>query len=173
MAGAGWEASARDGTPGMTKTLRAVAHLPAAHGQGAAFDAVTLAHDQRRLRRKLLTLTGGHEVLVDLPDPVTLDHRGALVLDDGRLVEIVAAEERLYEIAAGDPAHLIRLAWHLGNRHLPAQLEAHRILIGRDHVIRDMLVGLGARVREVSEPFFPEHGAYHAHTTQDHALRNR
>jgi urease accessory protein len=157
----------------MTATLRAVSHLPAGHGGGIPFDIVTLAHDERRLRRKRLTLVHGDDVLVDFPDPVTLDDHGALVLDDGRLVEVIAAEEHLYEIVAKDAAHLVRLAWHLGNRHLPAQLEPHRILIKRDHVIRDMLLGLGARVTDISEPFFPEPGAYQSHGDHNHALLNR
>ena len=154
-------------------TLRAVSHLPAGHGKGTPFDLVTLQHDERRVRRRLLTLVHGDEVLVDFPAPVTLDDRAALVLEDGRLVEVIAAEEDLYEIAARDAAHLIRLAWHLGNRHLPAQLEDRRILIKRDHVIRDMLLGLGATLTEISEPFFPEHGAYHGHGDHTHALLNR
>jgi urease accessory protein len=86
---------------------------------------------------------------------------------------VLAAEEQLHEIRANDAEHLIRLAWHLGNRHLPAQLEQSRILIKRDHVIRDMLVRLGAQVTDISEPFFPEHGAYHSHGDQSHALLNR
>lgn len=154
-------------------TLRAVSHLPAGHGKGIPFDLVTLAHDERRVRRKLLTLVHGDEVLVDFPAPVTLGDRAALVLDDGRLVEVIAAEEQLYEITATDAGHLARLAWHLGNRHLPAQIEEGRILIRRDHVIGDMLLGLGATVADVSEPFFPEHGAYHGHGDHTHALLNR
>lgn len=157
----------------MTATFRAVSHLPAGHGRGVPFDLVTLAHDERRVRRKLLTLVHGDEVLVDFPNPVTLDDHEVLVLEDGRLVEVIAAEEKLYEITARHPEHLIRLAWHLGNRHLPAQLEERRILIKRDHVIRDMLLGLGASVKDVSEPFFPEHGAYHAHGDHDHAVLRR
>lgn len=157
----------------MTTTLRATSHLPAGHAKGIPFDLVTLAHDERRIRRKLLTLAHGDEVLVDFPAPVTLDDRAVLVLSDGRLVEVIAAEEDLHEVTARDQEHLVRLAWHLGNRHLPAQLEEHRILIKRDHVIRDMLVGLGAKVADISEPFFPEHGAYHSHGDHSHALLNR
>lgn len=157
----------------MTTILRAVSHLPAGHGKGIPFDLVTLAHDERRIRRKLLTLVHGDEVLVDFANPVTLGDHAALVLSDGRLVEVIAAEEALYEIIGRDQAHLTRLAWHLGNRHLPAQLEERRILIKRDHVIRDMLVGLGAGVTDISEPFFPEHGAYHSHGDHNHALLNR
>ena len=153
--------------------LRAVSHLPAGHDQGTPFDLVVLEHDERRLRRKLLRLQHGDEVMVDFPQTITLDHMSALVLEDGRLVEIIAAAELLYEIRARDTDHLVRLAWHIGNRHTSAQLEADRILIKRDHVLKTMLEGLGATVTNVSEPFFAEHGAYHSHAEPDHALLAR
>ena len=154
---------------------RAVAHLPASHGRGAAIDSITLAHDERRLRRKLLTGKNGTEVMVDFPNTVTLDHHGALELDSGELFEIIAASEVLYAVTARDPAHLLRLAWHIGNRHTPAQLDADRILIKRDHVLKTMLQGLGATVSDVTEPFFAEHGAYHSHNHAEpgHALLAR
>lgn len=155
--------------------LRAVAHLPAHHGRGAALDSIILAHDERRLRRKLLTGKNGTEVLVDFPNTITLDHHGALELEDGRLIEILAASELLYAVTAQDAAHLLRLAWHIGNRHTPAQLDANRILIKRDHVLKAMLQGLGAEVADVTEPFFAEHGAYHSHSHAEpgHALLAR
>ena len=153
--------------------LRAVSHLPAGHGHGKPIDSITLAHDERRLRRKLLTGKGGTEVMVDFPQTITLDHHGALALDDGRLIEILAASEYLFEIRAKSAAHLVRLAWHIGNRHTSAQLEDKRILIKRDHVLRAMLEGLGARVTDVTEPFFAEHGAYHSHAEPGHALLAR
>ncbi|MCR6673998.1 urease accessory protein UreE [Devosia ginsengisoli] len=153
--------------------LRAISHLPAGHGQGPAFDSVVLDHEQRRLRRKLLTTLGGGEVMVDFPQTVTLDHLGALQLDDGRLVDVIAAPELLYEVRGRDTAHLVRLAWHIGNRHTSAQLEAGRLLIKRDHVLRTMLEGLGAQVSEVREPFYAEHGAYHSHAEPGHALLAR
>jgi len=152
--------------------LRATTHLPAGHGKGTPIDSIVLDHDERRLRRKLLTAKGGTEVMVDFPATVTLDHTGALLLEDGGLVEILAASEDLYEIRGRNPEHLVRLAWHIGNRHTPAALEAKRILIKRDHVLKQMLEGLGARVTAVREPFFAEHGAYHSHNHahQEHAL---
>ena len=155
--------------------LRAVAHLPAHHGRGAAIDSITLAHDERRLRRKLLTGKNGTEVLVDFPNTITLDHQGALELADGRLIEILAASEILYAVTARDAANLLRLAWHIGNRHTPAQLDTGRILIKRDHVLKTMLEGLGAHVTDVTEPFFAEHGAYHSHNHAEsgHALLAR
>ena len=152
--------------------LRAVAVLPPDHGQGIPFDLIVLAHDERRLRRKLLVLQHGDEVLVDFPQTVTLIDRSVLQLDDGRLVEIIAADELLYEVRADTAAHLVRLAWHIGNRHTSAQLEDNRILIKRDHVLKTMLEGLGATVTNVTEPFFAEHGAYHSHG-EGHALLAR
>ena len=155
--------------------LRVVSILPANHGQGTPFDLVVLEHDERRVRRKMLRLVHGDEVLLDLPQTVELQDRAVLQLEDGRLVEVIAAEELLYEIRAKDAGHLLRLAWHIGNRHTPAQLEPGRILIKRDHVLKTMLEGLGATVANVSEPFFAEHGAYHGHSHGDtgHALLNR
>ncbi len=144
-------------------SVRAVSVLAPHHGKGKPFDTLTLTHDQRRIRRKLLQLPKGEEVLVDLADTTTIEHFGGLLLEDGRVVEIVAATEPLYEVTAAGQEQLTKLAWHLGNRHLSAQLEKKRILIPRDHVARAMLTGLGATVREVSEPFSPERGAYHEH----------
>jgi urease accessory protein len=161
--------------------LRAISHLPPGHSGPLPFDVVVLNHDERRLRRKLLRLVHGDEVLVDLPNTVTLESKSALLLEDGRTVGVEAGEEALYEVRGRDRVHLMQLCWHLGNRHLPTQIESEweglgdRILILRDHVIRDMLLGLGASVTEVSEPFHPVHGAYHghAHGHGDHALLNR
>ena len=152
--------------------FRVTDHLPAARAKGVPFDSLTLAHDERRLRRKLLTLPKGEEILLDFPAPVTLDHGDMLRLDDGRLVGIRAAEEAVYEIRGRDAAHIARLAWHIGNRHLPAQIEKSRILIRRDKIIRDMLLGLGATVTEITAHFSPEHGAYsHDHGAAGHALK--
>lgn len=127
------------------------------------FDLAVLAHDERHLRRRVIELVHGDKVLVDLPEPVALEERDVLVLDDGRRAEILAAEEELYEIGARDATHLAELAWHIGNRHLAAQIEAGRILILRDHVIRAMLEGLGATVADVVEAFVPVRGAYSGH----------
>jgi urease accessory protein len=127
------------------------------------FDIIVLPHDERHLRRKVLTLRHGDRVLVDLARSTALEDRDRLVLEDGRHVEVIAAEEDLLEVRAVDPRALTVLAWHIGNRHLPAQIEPDRILIARDHVIADMLSGLGAAVVEVSEPFTPERGAYSGH----------
>jgi urease accessory protein len=127
------------------------------------FDIVVLDADARHIRRKRITLQHGDEVLVDFEKAVKLEHGDRLVLEDGRVAEVIAAEEDLMEVRARDQAHLVQLAWHIGNRHLPAQIEEARILVRRDKVIRHMLETLGAAVSDVSEPFAPEHGAYHSH----------
>jgi urease accessory protein len=148
---------------------RAISHLHAGQFDAKPSDTIMLAHDERHLRRKLLKSTNGTEILVDFPHAVALDHGDVLMLDDDRLVQVVAADEPLYEVTARDPLHLAKLCWHLGNRHLPAEIREDRILIARDHVIRDMLLGLGATVREIMAPFSPERGAYHGHGHQhDH-----
>ncbi|MBX3573426.1 MAG: urease accessory protein UreE [Mesorhizobium sp.] len=128
------------------------------------FDIAVLDHEERHLRRRVVQLVHGDKILVDLPEPVHLDDRDVLVLDDGRHAEIIAAEEEVYDIRAKSPVHLAELAWHIGNRHLSAQIEEGRILILRDHVIKAMLEGLGASVTEVSEPFHPVRGAYAGHS---------
>jgi urease accessory protein len=114
-----------------------------------------------------MTGTRGLEFLLDLASAVALRGGDALVLEDGRLVEVVAAPEPLTEIRCNDPHHLVRVAWHLGNRHLPTQIMAKGLRIRRDHVIEAMVKGLGARVIEIEAPFDPEGGAYaeafHAH----------
>jgi len=153
--------------------FRVISLLPPGHGRGEPFDTITLEHAERRLRRKLLRLAGGDEIMVDFPQTVTLEHGSSLELEDGRLAGIVAADELLHEVRGRDTAHLVRLAWHIGNRHTAAQLERTRILIKRDHVLKTMLEGLGATVGNVTEPFFAEHGAYHSHGDHSHALLAR
>jgi urease accessory protein len=104
--------------------------------------------------------TRGLEFLLDLEHATALRGGDALVLEDGRMVEVVAAPEPLIEIRGADPQHLVRLAWHLGNRHLPTQIMGKGLRIRRDHVIEAMVKGLGARIVEIEAPFDPEGGAY-------------
>ncbi|MCO6049367.1 urease accessory protein UreE [Mesorhizobium sp. RP14(2022)] len=148
-----------------TKFPRAGSFRRAADAAGAPapFDHAVLEHDERHLRRRVLTLKNGERILVDLIAPVALTDGDLLELEDGRTVGIVAPDEEVYVVEARDPVHLTALAWHIGNRHLPAAIEATRIVILRDHVIRDMLQGLGARVTEAVEPFNPLRGAYSGH----------
>jgi urease accessory protein len=139
----------------------------------APADTVVLDFDDRHRRRMAMTGTRGLEFLLDLENAIALRGGDALVLDDGRLIEVVAAPEPLLEIRGIDPQHLVRLGWHLGNRHQPTQIMAKGLRIRRDHVIEAMVKGLGARVVEIEAPFDPEGGAYagggHAHAADDHA----
>lgn len=144
--------------------LRASQILTAGHwSPGKAADRITLAFEDRFRRRIRMRGDGGLEFLLDLPEARLLDEGDALLLDDGRLIEVRAAAEDLVEVRAPSVGTLARYAWHLGNRHLPAAIEAERILIRDDHVIVDMLRGLGALVRPVRLPFRPEGGAYGQH----------
>lgn len=144
--------------------LRATGFVRAQYLLETPWEIVVLDAGARHLRRKLITLQHGDEVLVDLEKPVRFEDRDCLILEDGRLVQIIASDEELVEVKADDAVHLSRLAWHIGNRHLEAQIEESRILIRRDQVIAQMLTQLGAKVTPVREPFAPEHGAYaHGH----------
>lgn len=144
--------------------LRATSFARATFVTEVPWARISLDAQDRHLRRKLITLENGQEVLVDFEKPVKLENHDCLVLEDGRLIAISALPEDLLELRGRDALHLTRLAWHIGNRHLEAQIEVTRILIRPDHVIAQMLEGLGATVRTVREPFSPEHGAYaHGH----------
>ena len=133
-------------------------------------DVVVLSADERHRRRIVMTGVRGLTFLLDLPEALMLRGGDALVLDDGRLVEVVASPEPLAEIRVNDARSLARLAWHLGNRHLPAQMFDNRIRIRRDPVIEDMARGLGAKVALIEAPFDAEPGAYDAPThAHDHA----
>ena len=144
-------------------TLRVTSFRRADSPAGTPFDIVVMDADERHIRRKRITLQHGDEVFVDFEKPVKLEHGDKLVLDDGRMAKVIAAQEDLMEIRARNTERLVQLAWHIGNRHLPAQIEEQRILIRRDRIIRHMLETLGATVTDVSEAFHPEHGAYHGH----------
>lgn len=123
-------------------------------------DRITLVFEDRYRRRIALKADGGLHFLLDLAEATTLRDGDGLVLDEGGVVMVKAADEALIAVSAPDAATLARLAWHLGNRHLPARIEDGRILIRDDHVIVDMLKGLGAQVAAVAAPFDPEGGAY-------------
>jgi urease accessory protein len=134
-------------------------HWPRQESRGT----VTLAYDDRHRRRLRLVTDAGEAFLLDLPQASVLAEGDGLALSDGTWLAVKAAPEALIEVTAGDAALLPRLAWHIGNRHLAAQLEEGRILIRDDPVIAAMLEGLGARLRRVTAPFAPERGAYAQH----------
>lgn len=126
---------------------------------------LTLTYEDRFLRRKVLKCDDGTEVLVDLAQTTSLNAGDALVCEDGREIVIAAAVEPVLQITA---ARLLQIVWHIGNRHCPSQIEDHRVLIQPDHVLRDLMVRLGAEVTEVQETFTPEGGAYGHGRTHGH-----
>jgi urease accessory protein len=157
---------------------------PAGSWSGEPADTIVLDYDDRYRRRIAMIGVRGLAFLLDLPEAVMLRAGDGLALEDGRIVEVVAAPEQLLEIRGADAAALTRIAWHLGNRHLPTELLKKSLRIRRDHVIEDMARRLGASVLEIEAPFNPEGGAYvaaapvqghdhshdnHGHDHDDHA----
>jgi urease accessory protein len=154
--------------------LRATEILRAGLWGGRAADVVRLDYDRRTRRRIALTGQGGLSFLLDLTRAPVLVAGDGIRLEDGRIVMVEAAPERLLEIACKDERALARIAWHLGNRHLATQLADRIIFIREDHVIAEMVRGLGASVRTVERAFNPEGGAYghgavhgHSHSHRD------
>jgi urease accessory protein len=133
-------------------------------------DHVTLPHQDRYRRRAVVTCDQGLEVLLDLEKAMRIEDGDALKLEDGGLVRVVAAAEELVEVTSDNPARLARAAWHLGNRHTPAEIGKDAIYFANDHVLVEMLRGLGLETRSVMRPFKPERGAYDgAHHNHGHA----
>ncbi len=130
---------------------------------GPIADTITLDETQRHRRRVVMTTQGGTEFLLDLPKAQLLMHGDILQLSDGSTVEVLAQPEPLLKVSANNSKHLLSIAWQIGNRHLAAQIFEDYILIRRDHVIEEMLTGLGASVEKTELPFSPERGAYHSH----------
>lgn len=153
----------------MSEPMHITRVTPAGGWAGHAADIVVLDYDGRHRRRIVLTGLSGAHYLLDLPEATHLKDGDGLELAAGGVVQVVAKAEPLLEVTAPSPADLLRLAWHIGNRHLAAQVLGDRILIRRDHVIAHMLEHQGARVREVEAPFDPEGGAYHDHGGRAHA----
>jgi urease accessory protein len=135
-----------------------------------ARDRVVLDAGDRNRRRIVMTAEKGTEFLLDVEKPISLRDGDGLVLDDGSIVLVSGELEQLIEICAGNPLDTVRLAWHLGNRHTDVQIVADKIRIRRDHVLEDMLRGLGARLAPLDAAFDPEsptpspgHDHHHGH----------
>jgi urease accessory protein len=162
--------------PGMTSVgamVRATEIIRAGLWNARPADVVRLDYDHRTRRRITLTGAGGLTFLLDLAKTPVLIAGDGIRLEDGRIVAVEAAPERLLEITCKDERALARIAWHLGNRHLATEIGARIVYIREDHVIADMVRGLGAEVRSVERPFNPEGGAYgqgavHGHGHHDH-----
>jgi urease accessory protein len=157
----------------MSTSLRAGLVRPAGTWPDWPQDTITLGGEDRHRRRAVLTTDGGTSFLLDLPEAVWLRHGDGLQLEDGRMIRVQAAPESVTEITAPSPAALMRIAWHLGNRHLPTQLMDGALRILHDHVIEDMVIRLGGTITHAMAPFDPEGGAYgqgrtHGHEHHDH-----
>ena len=130
----------------------------------AATDTVALDLEGRRRRRHVVETRSGEAILIDLPEPPRLTHGAGLVLEDGTIIKVQAMPEPVVEITAQD---LAKIAWHLGNRHLPTEIHDQALRIRPDHVIEAMLRGLGAELRHLHAAFEPEAGAYGKHHEHD------
>jgi urease accessory protein len=143
---------------------RASTHRPVGHWpKEKAADSLTLDFDARHRRRICLTTDEGEDVLLDLPKAVAMADGDGLQLDDGRWLKVQAAAELTVEVRHEDPNQLVRVAWHLGNRHLPTEIQNQVLRIRPDHVIQDMLRRFGADLVKARAPFQPEGGAYGGH----------
>jgi len=154
---------------------RASIHRPAGHWpKEQAAGCLTLDFDARHRRRIRLAADQGEDVLLDLPKAVAMADGDGLQLEDGRWLKVQAAAEMLVEVRHKDPYQLMRLAWHLGNRHVTTEIRGEVLRIRPDHVIEDMVHGFGADLITVQAPFQPEGGAYsgHDHSRDDSEHRH-
>ena len=137
------------------------------HNTGVAShkDFIELSYDERFLRRKKLTPYNGIEFLVDLKNTISLKKDDMFKLDSGLLINVRYKIEELLEIKGNNLMHLI---WHIGNRHIPCQIEENRILIQNDKVIEEMILRLNGQTKVVLEAFDPEGGAYGIGRTHGH-----
>jgi urease accessory protein len=143
---------------------KASIHRPAGHWPNEkAAGSLTLDFEARHRRRIRLIADQGEDLLLDLPKAVAMADGDGLLLEDGRWLKVQAAAELIVEVRHKDPRQLVRLAWHLGNRHLPTEIRDQVLRIRPDHVIEDMLVGFVAILVKVQAAFQPEGGAYGGH----------
>ena len=149
----------------MPRAIRVLS--PADHHDRPVIDTVILDYAQRSTQKTIVNGIKGSTIEIDLNESTRLRTDDFLVLDDGGLVEVVAAPEPLIEVRAGDIGALSRLAWHLGDRHVPVQVLPNRIRARRDAAIEALLTSLGAKVTAIEAPFEPEGGAYKSHA-HDH-----
>ncbi len=138
------------------------------HLSSSPADTVTLSFDDRFRRRIVMRTDRGFEFLLDLTSATQLREGDDLVLEDGRHIRVRAADEDLMLARTNDAIHLIRTAWHVGNRHLPCEIHETSLVLRWDHVIADMLQVLGCTVERHHAPFNPEGGAYGPGRTHGH-----
>ncbi len=152
----------------MTDQILSRATSVSDHSHHPAKDSVVLAYEDRHRRRMTMTCEGGFRFLLDLPQATTLQAGDHLILTTGETIAVKAAAEPLMIATCQDTHHLIRTAWHVGNRHLPAQILPDRLVLRWDHVIAEMLEVLGCDVTRKDGPFTPEGGAYDHGRTHGH-----
>ena len=144
--------------------LRAIQHnLYGSWPEHKAYASITLEFEARHRRRLRLDLDKGEEVLLDLNKAVAMRGGDGLLMENEQWIKVIAASEPVLKISTKDRGLFVRLAWHLGNRHVAADIRDDSIVIKPDHVLKEMLEGLGAVVEEISDPFQPEGGAYSEH----------
>jgi urease accessory protein len=153
--------------------MKRVVEIKPANGwdTGTTVDFIVLDAQDRHRRRVVFVGEHGATYLLDLPKPALLRDGDGLLLEDGSIVRVTGKPEPLVEISLASPRELARIAWHIGNRHTDMQLIGDKLRIRRDHVLEDMLRGLGATLIFIEAPFDPEGGAYdhgHAHGHERH-----
>ena len=143
--------------------MKRVSAIKPAGASAATVDRVVLDADDRQRRRIVLTSENGTKTLLDFPVPVTLRDGDALVLEDGTLIAVTGRAEPLIEVSATTPTDFVRLAWHIGNRHTDVQFVEKGFRIRQDHVLEEMVKGLGALVKPIEAAFDPEPATPHHH----------
>ena len=136
--------------------------------------ALKLPFEQRQKSRLRTHLVSGEEVGLMLPRGEVLRGGDLVTASDGRIIEVIAQPEPLLHVECATPAALARAAYHLGNRHVPVEVGVGYLRLAPDPVLREMLAGLGASLREIEAPFEPEAGAYgggHRHEEMGHGGR--
>ena len=128
-------------------------------------DTITLTYNKRFIRRKKLVSDNNFEFLVNLPETISLEENSAFVLENGSLILIKYAKEPLIEIVS---ENLMKIIWHIGNRHIPCQIESNRLLIQEDKVIEELIIKLGGKIKKIYQKFCPEGGAYGLGRTHGH-----
>ena len=151
--------------PADRPAIRVTSLLLAEQAEGlASADTLLLDHEQRRFARGVFKTLRGVSVDIALPQGQRLHSGDVLVLEDGGMIEVVAKPEQLLEVRAADSSSLARLAWLLGDHHIPVEIHERRLRLQRSDIARAMLEPLGARLTDIEAPFSPEGGAYEGHS---------
>lgn len=132
-------------------------------------DTLTLPFELRQRSRLVATLGSGRSIALALPRGHVLRNGALLLANDGSVVEVRSAHEELSVVESRNPSELLRAAYHLGNRHVALQIEAQGLSYLHDHVLDDLVRGLGLTPRVEQRPFEPESGAYGRAGTHSHA----